>query len=58
MLYLFYLFIYIHTHKYLWYTSTYSLKSSNNNDDNNNNLGSIQRIHTVVFIILYNKVRQ
>ena len=30
------LFIYIHTHKYLWYTSTYSLKSSNNNDDNNN----------------------
>ena len=31
-----YLFIYIHTHKYLWYTSTYSLKSSNNNDDNNN----------------------
>ena len=30
-----YLFIFIHIN-ILWYTSTYSLKSSNNNDDNNN----------------------
>ena len=30
-----YLIIFIHIN-ILWYTSTYSLKSSDNNDDNNN----------------------